>query len=285
MKKGLKIIFFSVCLFCLCLAGYINPAPAGAGCLSAACHTAMLNGEDVHAVDNECGKCHESVETGHPVAGKKTFGLIAGDICASCHSEIMDHKSVHPPVAAGDCLACHQLHGNKTKKLLTQAKEADLCFNCHDGVFNRDLPVLHGSIREGVCTSCHDPHGTDYEQLLIEEFPVKLFVGYNDEEYRLCFFCHQRALLLFPETSFATGFRDGDRNLHYVHVHKINRGKNCKLCHAIHAGRLPKLMAETVPFGKWRLPLNFQATETGGSCMPGCHRKRSYDRNTQVNKP
>jgi hypothetical protein len=33
-----------------------------------------------------------------------------------------------------------------------------------------------------------------------------------------------------------------------------------------------------VPFGAWYLPLNFQKTENGGSCLPGCHKLKKYDR-------
>jgi hypothetical protein len=43
-----------------------------------------------------------------------------------------------------------------------------------------------------------------------------------------------------------------------------------------------KLIADKVPFSKWRLPLNFTKTETGGSCTPGCHQKYAYDRKTPV---
>jgi hypothetical protein len=41
-----------------------------------------------------------------------------------------------------------------------------------------------------------------------------------------------------------------------------------------------------VPFGGWRIPINYQATETGGGCQPGCHRAYRYDRDTPaVNLP
>jgi len=76
------------------------------------------------------------------------------------------------------------------------------------------------------------------------------------------------------ETDEATGFRNGERNLHWVHVNKKTKGRTCRTCHEVHASKRPRLVAESVPFGKrgWRLPLNFEKTETGGSCQPGCHR-------------
>ena len=31
------------------------------------------------------------------------------------------------------------------------------------------------------------------------------------------------------------------------------------------------LIADSVAFGSWKLPLKFVKTESGGSCAPGCH--------------
>jgi hypothetical protein len=53
----------------------------------------------------------------------------------------------------------------------------------------------------------------------------------------------------------------------------------------MHAGELPKLMADKVPFGKWNLPLRSIKTDTGGSCSPGCHKKYNYDRKTPGKEP
>jgi len=35
---------------------------------------------------------------------------------------------------------------------------------------------------------------------------------------------------------------------------------------------------DSVPFGKWEMPIKFVKNETGGSCSPGCHKPYSYDR-------
>jgi len=63
------------------------------------------------------------------------------------------------------------------------------------------------------------------------------------------------------------------------------KGRSCKLCHELHGSAKPKMMAVSVPFGTWSLPLKFVKTETGGSCSPGCHETKSYDRKTPVKKP
>ena len=38
-------------------------------------------------------------------------------------------------------------------------------------------------------------------------------------------------------------------------------------------------------FGKWKLPLKFVKTETGGGCSPGCHKPQYYDREVPGRKP
>ncbi len=107
------------------------------------------------------------------------------------------------------------------------------------------------------------------QKLLIKEFPTDTYVPYTDQEYELCFSCHNRDLLRFPDTSFATGFRDGEKNLHYVHVNKKEKGRNCKLCHNMHGSSNPKLVADKAVFGKWELPLKFVKTDTGGQLRAG----------------
>jgi len=51
-------------------------------------------------------------------------------------------------------------------------------------------------------------------------------------------------LALARSTLTATGFRDGDVNLHYVHVNREKKGRSCRACHDIHAGNDNKLMRE-----------------------------------------
>ena len=63
------------------------------------------------------------------------------------------------------------------------------------------------------------------------------------------------------------------------------KGRSCRLCHNIHGSSNPRLIAESVPFGKWTLPLRYVKTETGGGCAPGCHKPQYYDRKTPGKKP
>ena len=77
-----------------------------------------------------------------------------------------------------------------------------------------------------------------------------------------------------------TGFRDGDRNLHLIHVNDKAKGRTCRACHEVHASRRPFHMREKVPYGAsgWQLKINFEQLPNGGSCAPACHWKETYIR-------
>jgi len=182
------------------------------------------------------------------------------------------------------CVSCHTPHAGEHEDLLLNPQK-DTCLTCHAGVTRKGATVLHGPDNDGKCARCHEPHGGEHPALLVRPFPADQYVPYTDGEYALCFGCHKRELLEHPETSFATGFRDGEKNLHFVHVNNKQKGRSCKLCHDVHGTGSPKLIAETVPFGKWSLPIKFVKTETGGGCSPGCHKPQFYDRKSPGRKP
>ena len=83
-------------------------------------------------------------------------------------------------------------------------------------------------------------------------------------------------LMNLEKTDF-TMFRNGERNLHFVHVNK-EKGRNCSLCHDVHAAKNAQLIDTTVKFGRWDMPLNYIATDDGGTCATGCHKELSYSR-------
>ena len=80
-------------------------------------------------------------------------------------------------------------------------------------------------------------------------------------------------------TETLTDFRNGKLNLHFVHVNR-EKGRSCKACHEVHAGNQEKHIAFEVPYGKsnWMLPIKYTKTETGGTCVVGCHKEKPYDR-------
>jgi predicted CXXCH cytochrome family protein len=232
------------------------------------------------ALAGGCTSCHNP--HGSPV--KKFFSAEGAALCYQCHPKVEEKlksaKSVHAPIKTGRaCASCHAPHASDAPKLLPKTGK-DLCLDCHKGFIKKDQTVLHGPIKDGKCTPCHDPHGTPYNKLLTNTYTTEFYITYTDSEFQFCFSCHNRDLLRNATTTYATGFRDGNKNLHFIHVNRKDRGKACKACHVIHGGENPKLIAEKVTFGKWNLPLKFVKSETGGSCAPGCHKKYPYDRKT-----
>lgn len=253
------------------------------------CHLDMkdeMKKKSVHpALQMGCTSCHNP----HGAPYRKLLSAEGAKLCFQCHPQIGEKvekaKVVHSPIKTEKgCASCHSPHASNNDKLLSM-KGKDLCLTCHKNIIKKNMTLLHGPINSGTCTPCHDPHGSQEAKLLIKSFSSDQYVPYSEKEYELCFTCHKRDLLRFPDTSFATGFRDGEKNLHFVHVNKKEKGRNCRLCHAIHGGPSPKLVAESAPFGKWELPLKFIKTDTGGACSPGCHKPYNYDRVTPGKAP
>jgi predicted CXXCH cytochrome family protein len=244
------------------------------------CHgdmQATLKMKVIHpAIEAGCTACHNPHGSGFP----HLLASTGAGICNDCHGDIVENiqkaKTVHPPVQEGACAKCHSPHASDHAKLLP-LETKDLCMTCHNNILTKEKPVIHPAITDGDCTACHSPHSSNQPKLLVAEYPSQRYAPYNDQEYELCFTCHDREMVQYPDTSFATNFRDGEKNLHYVHVH-MQKGRTCGFCHDMHASKNPKLIIDSVPFGKWNLPLKFVKTENGGSCSPGCHQPQKYER-------
>lgn len=243
------------------------------------CHDDKTKGAFVHTplTGGDCTSCHESIGKPHP--GKTGGFRLAADgtkLCLMCHDDPAAKKYPHAP-AQGDCTLCHRPHSSPYRFQLRETGVA-LCFSCHESS-SFGGKSIHEPVALGQCTSCHSPHGTDHPRLLLHPFPEELYLPYNDQAYILCTTCHSRDLARHKRTATETGFRNGDRNLHYVHVNNQTKGRSCKVCHAPHASGQHKLLREKVTgFGKWEIPIAYTKTSTGGTCIVGCHKPQSYDR-------
>jgi predicted CXXCH cytochrome family protein len=140
----------------------------------------------------------------------------------------------------------------------------------------------HGPIRDGNCFGCHAPHGSNNSRLLAKPYPEAFYQPFAEEKYDLCFSCHDKQLVETEKTANLTGFRNGQRNLHFVHVNRA-KGRNCRSCHETHVSTNELHLRDSVPFGNWQMPIRFAKVDTGGSCSPGCHKSYTYDRNNPVN--
>jgi len=217
------------------------------------------------------------------------------ELCGACHESIVkDLQSAavkHSPVTeAPACMNCHDPHAAQKGNLLL-ADGLDLCLQCHDKTVKAgkeevaDMKQvlaanshLHGPIQDRDCSACHNPHGSSYFRLLTNQYPQDFYAPFFVSNYALCFRCHDAALANEERTASATKFRDGDRNLHFVHVNRTSHGRTCRSCHEVHASSTPELIGATVPFGNWKLPIQFEKTENGGTCAPACHAIQKYDR-------
>ena len=230
-------------------------------------------------VEEVCTDCH------NPHASDLQFNLHDSppQLCYTCHPGIQDNVNAsadHPPAEKGDCLVCHDVHSSDQPGILVQPG-TDLCFSCHE---QQGAEVLtdanrHGPVEQGDCSPCHNPHGQEFPYLLRQYFPEEFYMPYHSDNFALCFECHNRDIALEEKTKTLTDFRDGERNLHFVHVNKDVKGRSCKACHGVHSSNQAKHIRTEVPFGKsWSYPISFTKTENGGSCVVGCHKPQEYKR-------
>ncbi len=274
---------------------YLSRIPARERCLK--CHAdfakAMKEAKVIHApvLLNQCHSCHDP--HGASLPNLLTKGM--PDLCIYCHKKIADKmvkaKVPHKPLLQqGGCATCHSAHFARAKGLLA-TDEKSVCLGCHDKENLGNPPLknikkeisgkkfLHGPLKNGECKACHDPHGSDYVRMLRGTYPADVYAPYKDGLYDGCLRCHDKGMLRFAETTLYTRFRNGNRNLHFVHVSNRLKGRTCRVCHEPHASNEERLIRkEGFKFGDWKIPINFKTTETGGSCAPGCHKAFRYDR-------
>jgi predicted CXXCH cytochrome family protein len=237
-----------------------------------------------------CIQCHNP----HGSANKAMLTDAVPGVCSSCHPNetTLAQRAIskHGPMNdAKSCMNCHDPHVSDQPRLLT-AVQVDLCLGCHDKVlttaqgtiknmkdFLTSSKDFHGPVKSGNCVACHNPHGSDYKRILVKSYPSEFYTSYAEGKYALCFSCHDKAAFDDVTTTNKTNFRDGSRNLHFLHVNKNEKGRTCSACHGVHAtAGTPAHMLETIEFGGWKMPLDFTKNAKGGTCAPGCHGEKRY---------
>lgn len=264
-------------------------------CLS--CHDQMERqlsaAQHVHKpVQEDCMVCHDA-HASNQVAQLKAEPV---ELCGSCHDDMRQRATsatVQHSVVTHDkaCLNCHTPHGGNFAKLV-KSRPDTLCMTCHDkpqeNAAGRTVAAMaeisdpklikHGPIAQGNCNGCHEVHGGEVARLLTKPYPDTFYEPFDVESYTLCFSCHDQQLVLKEKTANLTRFRNGEQNLHFVHVNRAEKGRTCRACHSTHASKFPVHISESVPYGKWQMPIGYAATDSGGSCSPGCHKAVGYDR-------
>jgi len=254
-------------------------------------HTTITSNKYIHTVikkKKDCLGCHDV----HSSNNSKLVSAKTPTLCLSCHKKL-DKKIkkatiVHAQVTKeGGCLECHTPHSSKVKKLLV-SNGRELCLTCHDktitidtrkitniGKLLKESKVQHPALKKR-CTGCHDPHASKSANFLKYAYPTSNYALPETDNYELCFNCHDSDILTQEKTNM-TEFRNGDKNLHFVHLNK-EKGRTCKNCHNVHGSANDHLIPETVKFGDWDMPLKYISLENGGSCAGGCHKELKYQR-------
>lgn len=273
--------------------GFKQFATSSALCYS--CHTELeseFQKKYAHkpVKNGSCTSCHDA----HSSNESKLLTSKIPNLCLDCHTEFEERttaKSIHTPSFEGNaCMQCHDPHASNERKLITTDNINKLCLTCHNKVINKKdgikLANIENILKEsthihkavvGGCTSCHNAHYSERNLLFIENFPAGIYAKGIEDNFTLCFQCHDTELLNSEKTMTATSFRSGNLNLHYLHVNK-EKGRNCNSCHDVHAANNTKLIAKTVKFGKWNMPLNYVGNDNGGTCATGCHKEQKYTR-------
>jgi predicted CXXCH cytochrome family protein len=194
-------------------------------------------------------------------------------VTSKCHAAIGEGKYVHGPVAVGECQICHgksQKHREMPYryKFGKTGNISSACIFCHTSFESGEITVKHEKYEE--CIACHTHHGSSNMYQL------------SSEGSKLCFQCHEQAIATHQETTRITRFRNGNMNLHFEHIEKSVMERTCLSCHETHAGSFPGQSVGTSHYGKLRSLVAYKKTETGGSCITGCHKEKSYNRIDKV---
>ena len=250
-------------------------------------HDLLKNAQYVHApFEEECLSCHAP----HISKNKNLLLQKPNSLCFECHEEAeVDSTKLKPYTVHGGlkksapCLNCHTPHASNMEAVLKK-ETPELCLTCHNRgspeIGNikdklRNAKVIHAPIEDEGCLVCHNVHEEKFPFLLVDYYPATFYAENKPENFALCFECHDSDL--FNPKYKETGFRNGQTNLHAVHINRP-KGRICTLCHDVHAAKSEHLIPKTVHFGKWNMPLNYQVNQNGGSCTPGCHGQKSYKR-------
>jgi predicted CXXCH cytochrome family protein len=270
--------------------------------LCLACHESfersMAQAKFTHkALDEGCQKCHDVHGSNHAMATTQPTVVQ----CTGCHEKIKNEATAsrypHTPVMKDDaCVTCHTPHGSSLAKLVSDVPEK-LCMECHKteqkttrGYVVQPVTELmtsdahrHGGIKDGTCSGCHVAHGSNQQLFLTKHYSRIFYQKFSPQKYELCFSCHDVKLVDEPKTTTLTAFRNGEQNLHTLHVRDTQeRGESCRVCHNSHAGDNKSIVRDIIRYGAWEMPVRFKKSPTGGSCYPGCHPNYGYDRDRPV---
>lgn len=260
------------------------------------CHSSeeeQMQLRKLHApFEDDCANCHQS----HNAPEKGLLSEKTSTLCYTCHGELQENvdasEFIHAPMNdEKSCNNCHSPHASKENAILLMP-EKDLCLSCHGRTYTTESGKtknikqklkpsnnIHAPVEEG-CVICHKSHASNNIALLNSNFPAGTYADAKEENFALCFECHDSGLMLNEFTTDATNFRNGNVNMHYLHI-KGEKGRSCNTCHDSHGAKGKFLINDKVSFGTMELDMNFVVKEFGGSCATVCHAEKGYDRSVE----
>lgn len=145
-----------------------------------------------------------------------------GTVCLNCHKELkiqLKKGNVHKTVKSGECIACHDPHASKNKRLLFK-KGPELCNSCHDpDDIGMNSAVKHEPVEFGECQRCHKPHVSENKKLLV------------NSRKEICYICHDKKAFIDPNN----------------YIHNPTKGGRCEVCHLSHSSDLAFLEKSPLP--------------------------------------
>jgi predicted CXXCH cytochrome family protein len=194
----------------------------------------------------------------------KKHGLLVVSLLATMCASVLNAQASsqgHPVVAAGPGCVTARCHA----RLLGAAS------GVKDG-------STHPPAAGGDCGACHDLALAPETRFVRGASAAREPENSRAWDLELCTGCHGPAPAVGDLPGTATGFADGARNLHTLHV-QAGRGRRCLTCHEPHAARQPKLLRERIPArGSAQVTQEFRGRPDGGWCRAGCHAPKSYRR-------
>jgi len=256
-------------------------------------HKKIFSKNVVHKalVENACTSCHSPHGSDHPKLLKKGFDR---GLCLDCHkktAESISNVKFHKAESFNDnCLTCHNSHNGSDKKLLKD-QEINLCLGCHgnDQVKHAkmdwtklDKKNWHEPVKDGNCSQCHQVHGSKDRNLLKSGYKNISYSQNIEEDAKNCFECHKVEKFQNKHAVSETQFRNGNVNLHFLHLNSKNGSRNCHTCHEVHASNNLYLIKDNFQYRGVQLPIKFNPSKDGGTCTTACHKAFSYDRTMSI---
>jgi predicted CXXCH cytochrome family protein len=173
----------------------------------------------IHEPQRDCVRCHGNRRQ-RTFSREVQLTAQVPELCYECHDSFAPTSLegwVHGPVAAGECLLCHEPHKTRNPHLLRRPAP-ELCYRCHEDMAAEE-PILESS-EEGhlMCYGCHQSHVGAMDHL-------------KDRTPELCYKCHE-----FLQPAESTGY-----------VHGPAAAGACLYCHEPHATEKEHWLKESIP--------------------------------------